>query len=145
MLAHLSLPDEREDAVEASVEFAAAVEEQGAATQDIARDVMGLGPLEQFLNDPTVNEIMVNGSNYIYVEGPLDYVLHFASPASPIDYLKHPIETLETGSTATRGRCRSTTWDIRCARRRSHSSSPSRRSSARTRSATTTTRSPGRR
>ena len=29
---------------------------------------MGLGPIEQFLNDPTVNEVMVNGSNHIYVE-----------------------------------------------------------------------------
>ena len=36
--------------------------------QDIARDVMGLGPIEQFLNDPTVNEVMVNGSDHIYVE-----------------------------------------------------------------------------
>ena len=35
---------------------------------DIARDVMGLGPVEQFLADPTVTEIMVNGSDYIYVE-----------------------------------------------------------------------------
>ena len=36
-----------------------------------------------------------------WVEGPLDYVLHFASPASPPDYLKHPIFTLQTGSIAT--------------------------------------------
>lgn len=36
--------------------------------RDIARDVMGLGPLEQFLHDITVTEIMVNGSNQIYVE-----------------------------------------------------------------------------
>ena len=36
--------------------------------QDIAADVMGLGPIEQFLHDPTVNEVMVNGSNHIYVE-----------------------------------------------------------------------------
>ncbi|MBI3010208.1 MAG: NAD-dependent epimerase/dehydratase family protein, partial [Candidatus Omnitrophica bacterium] len=35
------------------------------------------------------------------VEGPLDYVLHFASPASPIDYMKHPIETLTVGSLGT--------------------------------------------
>ncbi len=36
--------------------------------QDIARDVMGLGPIEQFLADPTVSEIMVNGRSRIYVE-----------------------------------------------------------------------------
>lgn len=39
-----------------------------------------------------------NVSNYIYVEGPLDAVLHFASPASPNDYLEHPIPTLKVGS-----------------------------------------------
>ena len=33
--------------------------------------------------------------------GPIDYVLHFASPASPIDYLKHPIQTLKVGSLGT--------------------------------------------
>ena len=32
-------------------------------------------------------------SDYIHVAGPLDYILHFASPASPIDYLKIPIQT----------------------------------------------------
>jgi dTDP-glucose 4,6-dehydratase len=37
-------------------------------------------------------------TNYIYVEGPVDYVLHFASPASPIDYLEKPIQTLKVGS-----------------------------------------------
>ena len=42
-----------------------------------------------------------NVSNYIYVEGPLDAVLHFASPASPIDYLEHPIPTLKVGSLGT--------------------------------------------
>ncbi len=35
---------------------------------EIARDVMGLGPLEQFLADPSVTEVMVNGTNFIYVE-----------------------------------------------------------------------------
>ena len=37
-------------------------------------------------------------STFIYVPGPLDYILHFASPASPIDYLKIPIQTLKVGS-----------------------------------------------
>ena len=37
----------------------------------------------------------------IKVDGPLDYVLHFASPASPVDYLKYPIQTLKAGSLGT--------------------------------------------
>ena len=40
-------------------------------------------------------------THYIYVEGPLDYVLHFASPASPIDYLQYPIQTLKVGALGT--------------------------------------------
>ena len=40
-------------------------------------------------------------TEYIAFDGPLDYILHFASPASPIDYLKIPIETLKVGSLGT--------------------------------------------
>ena len=40
-------------------------------------------------------------SRYVEVPGPVDYVLHFASPASPIDYLKLPIQTLKVGSLGT--------------------------------------------
>jgi dTDP-glucose 4,6-dehydratase len=40
-------------------------------------------------------------SNFIYVDGPLDGVLHLASPASPIDYLEHPIPTLKVGALGT--------------------------------------------
>jgi len=40
-------------------------------------------------------------TNYVYVEGPLDAVLHFASPASPIDYLNLPIPTLKVGALGT--------------------------------------------
>src|SRR6201984_2420189 len=40
-------------------------------------------------------------STYIHVAGHLDYILHFASPASPIDYLKIPIQTLKVGSLGT--------------------------------------------
>lgn len=40
-------------------------------------------------------------TNYIHIDGPVDYVLHFASPASPVDYLRLPIETLKVGSTGT--------------------------------------------
>jgi dTDP-glucose 4,6-dehydratase len=37
----------------------------------------------------------------IHIDGPLDNVLHFASPASPVDYLRHPIQTLKVGSLGT--------------------------------------------
>jgi dTDP-glucose 4,6-dehydratase len=40
-------------------------------------------------------------TNYIYIDGPVDIVLHFASPASPIDYLELPIPTLKVGSLGT--------------------------------------------
>jgi dTDP-glucose 4,6-dehydratase len=40
-------------------------------------------------------------STFVHVSGPLDYILHFASPASPIDYLKIPIQTLKVGSLGT--------------------------------------------
>jgi dTDP-glucose 4,6-dehydratase len=40
-------------------------------------------------------------TNYVFIGGKVDYVLHFASPASPIDYLKLPIQTLKVGSLGT--------------------------------------------
>ncbi len=40
-------------------------------------------------------------TNYLFVDGPLDYILHFASPASPIDYLELPIQTMKVGSLGT--------------------------------------------
>lgn len=40
-------------------------------------------------------------SNFIYVPGEIDAILHFASPASPIDYLKYPIQTLKVGALGT--------------------------------------------
>jgi len=40
-------------------------------------------------------------TNYIHLPGRIDYILHFASPASPIDYLKYPIQTLKVGSLGT--------------------------------------------
>jgi dTDP-glucose 4,6-dehydratase len=51
--------------------------------------------------NPKFEFIRHNISSYTYVAGPLDGVLHFASPASPIDYLKHPIATLKVGSLGT--------------------------------------------
>ncbi len=40
-------------------------------------------------------------TNYITIDGPVDFIFHFASPASPIDYLKLPIQTLKVGSLGT--------------------------------------------
>ncbi len=40
-------------------------------------------------------------TEYIYVGGPIDYILHFASPASPMDYLQLPIQTLKVGALGT--------------------------------------------
>ena len=40
-------------------------------------------------------------SKYVQIDGDLDFILHFASPASPIDYLKIPIQTLKVGSLGT--------------------------------------------
>jgi dTDP-glucose 4,6-dehydratase len=45
--------------------------------------------------------IQYDVTNYVYVEGKVDFVWHFASPASPIDYLKLPIQTLKVGSIGT--------------------------------------------
>ncbi len=45
--------------------------------------------------------VKVDITNYIHVSGPVDAVLHFASPASPIDYLRYPIQTLKVGALGT--------------------------------------------
>src|SRR5580693_2248310 len=48
--------------------------------------------------NPDFRFIRQNVSDFIFVPGPVDYVFHFASPASPIDYLEHPIPTLKVGA-----------------------------------------------
>ena len=53
------------------------------------------------LRDRDFEFIRHNVTRYIDVEGPVDYVLHWASPASPIDYLELPIQTLKVGSLGT--------------------------------------------
>jgi len=59
------------------------------------KNIEHLFPLEQF---EFCNHDV---SNYVHVADELDYILHFASPASPIDYLKIPIQTLKVGSLGT--------------------------------------------
>lgn len=52
-------------------------------------------------NNPQFEFIEHDVTCFVNVEGGLDYILHFASPASPIDYLKIPIQTLKVGSLGT--------------------------------------------
>lgn len=52
-------------------------------------------------NHPNFKLINHDVTEFIAIEGHLDYILHFASPASPIDYLKIPIQTLKVGSLGT--------------------------------------------
>ena len=54
-----------------------------------------------FLKNPRFRFIDHNVSRYIEVPEPLDYILHFASPASPVDYLELPIPTLKVGALGT--------------------------------------------
>jgi dTDP-glucose 4,6-dehydratase len=54
-----------------------------------------------FLNNPRFRFIDHNVSRYIEIEEPLDFILHFASPASPVDYLELPIPTLKVGALGT--------------------------------------------
>ncbi|MCB0505012.1 MAG: NAD-dependent epimerase/dehydratase family protein, partial [Cyclobacteriaceae bacterium] len=57
--------------------------------------------IEHLMNDADFEFINHDVSNYVDIQGGLDYILHFASPASPIDYLKIPIQTLKVGSLGT--------------------------------------------
>jgi dTDP-glucose 4,6-dehydratase len=57
--------------------------------------------IEHLAGNPDFKFIRHNVSEYIFVPGPVDYVFHFASPASPIDYLEHPIPTLKVGALGT--------------------------------------------
>ncbi|HEX4574530.1 MAG TPA: UDP-glucuronic acid decarboxylase family protein [Gemmatimonadales bacterium] len=52
-------------------------------------------------SDPQFQYVMHDVTNFIEVQGPLDGVLHFASPASPVDYLQFPIQTLKVGALGT--------------------------------------------
>ena len=57
--------------------------------------------LEHLMGNPNFTFYHHDVSNYVHVPGKLDYILHFASPASPIDYLKIPIQTLKVSSLGT--------------------------------------------
>ena len=57
--------------------------------------------LEHLMGNPKFTFFNNDVSNFVHVPGELDYILHFASPASPIDYLKIPIQTLKVSSLGT--------------------------------------------
>jgi len=57
--------------------------------------------IAHLVGNPRFEFVRHNISTYTYVAGPLDGVLHFASPASPVDYLEHPIATLKVGALGT--------------------------------------------
>jgi dTDP-glucose 4,6-dehydratase len=59
------------------------------------------GNIAHLMGNERFTFVKHNVINYIYLEGPVDAVLHFASPASPNDYLEHPIHTLKVGSLGT--------------------------------------------
>jgi len=53
------------------------------------------------MEHPAFRLVRCDVTDFVHVPGPVDLVLHFASPASPLDYLKKPIETLKVGSLGT--------------------------------------------
>ena len=70
----------------------------------ICMDNLSTGSMDNIshlMGDERFQFIHYNVTEYIYVEGPLDHIVHFASPASPIDYLEMPIQTLKVGSLGT--------------------------------------------
>jgi dTDP-glucose 4,6-dehydratase len=57
--------------------------------------------IAHLITHPRFRAVRQDVTRYIDVPGPVDYVLHFASPASPVDYLKLPIQTLKVGALGT--------------------------------------------
>ncbi|MBC8204202.1 MAG: GDP-mannose 4,6-dehydratase, partial [FCB group bacterium] len=53
------------------------------------------------IRNPKFTFIHYDVTNFLFIDGQVDFILHFASPASPIDYLKMPIQTLKVGSLGT--------------------------------------------
>jgi dTDP-glucose 4,6-dehydratase len=77
----------------------------GIGAEVVGFDDLSSGSLENvehLRNRPEFDLRIIDVCGGIEVEGPVDAVLHLASPASPVDYLAHPIETLRVGSEGTR-------------------------------------------
>jgi dTDP-glucose 4,6-dehydratase len=72
--------------------------------QVIAMDNLITGNMDNIvhlLGNPDFSFVQYDVTNYVHIHGDLHYILHFASPASPIDYLKLPIQTLKVGALGT--------------------------------------------
>jgi dTDP-glucose 4,6-dehydratase len=69
----------------------------------VAIDNLLTGSVENIahIRNPRFTFIQYDVTNYLYIDGPVDLVLHFASPASPLDYLRLPIQTLKVGALGT--------------------------------------------
>jgi dTDP-glucose 4,6-dehydratase len=69
----------------------------------VAIDNLLTGTIENIahIRSPRFSFIQYDVTNYLYIDGPVDLVLHFASPASPLDYLRLPIQTLKVGALGT--------------------------------------------
>ena len=76
--------------------------DQGAKVLAIDNLITGsLSNIEHLLKNPRFEFIKMDVTNYLHVPGPVDLVMHFASPASPIDYARWPIPTLKVGALGT--------------------------------------------
>src|SRR5207244_776215 len=75
----------------------------GNGCEVVCMDNLLTGSLDNIrhIQDPRFVFVEYDVTNFLSVKGDLDYVLHFASPASPIDYLELPIQTLKVGSLGT--------------------------------------------
>lgn len=57
--------------------------------------------IAHLMDNPDFKFIRHDVTTHIDIDGPVDFILHFASPASPLDYIKYPIQTLKVGSLGT--------------------------------------------
>jgi len=57
--------------------------------------------IAHLIGNPGFRFVKLDVTEYLYLDGPVNFILHFASPASPIDYLRFPIQTLKVGSLGT--------------------------------------------
>jgi dTDP-glucose 4,6-dehydratase len=75
----------------------------GQGLEVVAIDNLSTGSIDNIahIRNPKFAFIHYDVTNYLYLDGPVDFVFHFASPASPIDYLRLPIQTLKVGALGT--------------------------------------------
>ncbi len=79
-----------------------ALVDQGAEVVALDSFVTGSpGNVAHLLHAPGFRLLRCDVTDFVHVPGPVDLVLHFASPASPVDYLRMPVETLKVGSLGT--------------------------------------------